>query len=513
MRKRWRARRLTGALAAPLALAGMMTVTPPAGAAACTDWNGSQPGGAADVRLTGVAAVSLCDVWAVGYQKPLSGPVIEHWTGGSWATVSPGVDKGILYGVSAVSASDIWAVGASSLTAQEAQILHWDGSSWTKALTSLADGTGLSAVDSLSATDAWAVGWQHSGDSYHPVAVHWDGSSWSPRPVPDPDISSASDSLLTGVSVVSASDAWAVGQSKAGPFAVRWDGSHWNPVSIPGLSGNDILTGVSAVSAGDVWASGYNLATNQALVLHWDGTAWNRVPSPNPGGNRWNTLSAVTATSARDVWAVGDYADPSYNDLPLVLHWDGSSWAVVTVAAPTQGLDNNLRAVSATPTGQAWVAGTHAGTGSFAAPVPAVPDVTGDSAGVASGVLAAYGLAAGGTTVTHNCPAASNGLTVATSPAAGQQAPFGRAVVLTICDGTTIVPNVLSTTDADAQRRITSVGLTVGTISVDNRCLDIAGDVIAQNPGGGAQVLRGTAVNLTESSGMNNKNKPCPVIA
>lgn len=71
------------------------------------------------------------------------------------------------------------------------------------------------------------------------------------------------------------------------------------------------LYGVSATSASDAWAVGYyDISTNQdrSLVLHWDGSAWTQVPSPNPA-TLTNELYGVSAISANDVWAVGDYTN------------------------------------------------------------------------------------------------------------------------------------------------------------------------------------------------------------
>ena len=44
----------------------------------------------------------------------------------------------------------------------------------------------------------------------------------------------------------------------------------------------------------------------RTLILHWNGKSWTQVPSPNPGGpSHGNLLFGVTATSARNAWAVG----------------------------------------------------------------------------------------------------------------------------------------------------------------------------------------------------------------
>jgi hypothetical protein len=39
----------------------------------------------------------------------------------------------------------------------------------------------------------------------------------------------------------------------------------------------------------------------------WNGSAWKQVPSPSPG--RASSLTSVAATSASNVWAVGDFSN------------------------------------------------------------------------------------------------------------------------------------------------------------------------------------------------------------
>lgn len=66
--------------------------------------------------------------------------------------------------------------------------------------------------------------------------------------------------------------------------------------------------------------------------------------------------------------------------------------------------------------------------------------------------------------------------------------------------GMTFVPNVLSFDDQSARNAINAAGLTVGQITLDNRCFNPAGTVELQNPTGGALVPQGTAVNLREDA-------------
>jgi len=44
-----------------------------------------------------------------------------------------------------------------------------------------------------------------------------------------------------------------------------------------------------------------------ALIARWNGTAWKQEASPSPG--RGSVLRGVAATSASNVWAVGDFSN------------------------------------------------------------------------------------------------------------------------------------------------------------------------------------------------------------
>jgi hypothetical protein len=118
----------------------------------------------------GLAVLSPTNVWAVGASatgEPLDTlrPAAQHWDGTSWSFVPvPNPDQGtrfrtFLSGVAAISANDIWAVGRdSSGTLTE----HWDGTSWS--IISSPDpgklGNSLSGVTALSDGTVAAVGEQ-----------------------------------------------------------------------------------------------------------------------------------------------------------------------------------------------------------------------------------------------------------------------------------------------------------------------------------------------------------------
>jgi len=49
------------------------------------------------------------------------------------------------------------------------------------------------------------------------------------------------------------------------------------------------------------------------------------VPTPNPGGG--SSLSGTSAVSTTDAWAVGHTNPFGGGQVPLILHWNGATWA------------------------------------------------------------------------------------------------------------------------------------------------------------------------------------------
>lgn len=94
--------------------------------------------------LGAVSGTSASDVWAVGTvssfneSHPSPAPLIEHWNGKTW-TVSTlpalGQYENHLTGIAAISPTDAWAVGytftygQNVTTATTPLSFHWDGSS------------------------------------------------------------------------------------------------------------------------------------------------------------------------------------------------------------------------------------------------------------------------------------------------------------------------------------------------------------------------------------------------
>jgi hypothetical protein len=225
--------RRAGVFTAAAVVAVALTGIAPAGASAstCTAWTGVQPPNPDPSfnELNGVAVLSACNAWAVGSYHAGMGTggaqtLILHWNGAVWTQVAspdPGSAENILTGVAAVSATNIWAVGFTFNTGSSAEqtlILHWNGTVWQQVASPGPSSAGsfLQGVAATSASNAWAVGFSSDTDNGpdHTLTFHWNGTAWQRVKSPDP----FGWSVLNGVAATSTRNAWAAGFSfPAGP--------------------------------------------------------------------------------------------------------------------------------------------------------------------------------------------------------------------------------------------------------------------------------------------------------
>lgn len=222
-------------------------------------------------------------------------------------------------------------------------------------------------VSAIAANDVWAVGEYDSlAGTYTPemraITAHWDGFAWSLVPTASVGVSGTT---LTGVAASAAHDVWAIGYSNTygtpQTLVQRWNGSQWSLVSSPAFGGGSSLEAITSLATNDVWAVGTRDGaafgtTVATLAVHWNGSAWSAIPTPNIG-NRWNSLEAVSGSSANDVWAVGSWRHIGGLFQNLALHWNGSQWSIV----PTpnlSGAENQLQAVVAISSNDAWALGS-----------------------------------------------------------------------------------------------------------------------------------------------------------
>ena len=214
-------------------------------------------------------------------------------------------------------------------------------------------GTGneLRAVTCTSASNCWAVGDYDNGPVDASEALHWDGSAWTLAATPNPAGASGGHNDLSGITCVSATDCWAVGEYGANTrqhrtLALRWDGSSWSQVTTPnpgGPPGAWFLAAVSCTAASNCWAVGHHArphGDNVNMALHWNGTSWSWVATPEPDaahGGYIRQLNAIRCVSRTDCWAVGFWAsppDPQVSGTEAV-RWNGSAWS--SVSAPKVG--------------------------------------------------------------------------------------------------------------------------------------------------------------------------------
>jgi len=221
----------------------------------------------------------------------------------------------------------------------------------------------LLSVAPVSQNDVWAVGLENksgfdsSGD--FPLIEHWDGTAWSVSQT------GTQNADLTSVSADSANDAWAVGNvlNNKTLLAERWNGSAWSTVPMPEPAGaiSARIEGVTALSASNAWAVGTfsDNALNLPLIEHWDGTSWSVVPNVPRQVAESNALDGVTAISPNDIWAVGHFSGGSTSqNSQLLMHWNGTSWSLAKPAQVTPGQSNNASvAVTANSSNDVWAVG------------------------------------------------------------------------------------------------------------------------------------------------------------
>lgn len=268
-------------------------------------WNGAKwsvvqspnPGTVSNV-FEAVSALSPDAAWAVGRSSDgvTDAPFAAVWDGAAWTLQQLPTDLagGGLTGVAAVSTDDVWAVGyvgTASTGEERALVLHWDGERWRREQVQAVGGgqSRLTAISVSAADDVWAVGIQHNT----PLFLHFDGRSWD-RTETDMAID------VAAVTAMSADSAWAVGSAVA-----LWDGKTWAERGTSRGEGN--LRGVASVGPDDVWAVGVRpgdkVDDERPLVQRWDGTHWAIVPGT--GGSGSQVLTAVTALSDGTVLGVG----------------------------------------------------------------------------------------------------------------------------------------------------------------------------------------------------------------
>jgi hypothetical protein len=207
-------------------------------------------------------------------------------------------DRNGLLAVRCGSARYCNAVGyyGKNVAPQRNEVLHWNGTRWSRVSAPNPAGTGSSAANDLlalacgSGTNCWAAGYASNGKTHNQM-LHWNGRSWTKATAPNPSASTPLvDNELRAATCSSTRNCWAVGQQA--------------------------ILGSTAIM-------------NEAL--HWNGKHWSLVKTPNPGGtasaNYVSRLLSVRCTSASSCWAVGEQSTGSVFHQEI-LFWNGGKSSV-----------------------------------------------------------------------------------------------------------------------------------------------------------------------------------------
>jgi len=181
----------------------------------------------------------------------------------------------------------------------------------------------LTRISMLSATDGWAVGWD--GSTLDGLILHYDGHSW--KQVQGPINSYGFSSLQ----MLSDTDGWATDG-----WVVHYDGHRWTPQPIPASMEPDknpvLLQSVSMTSPTEGWAVGIAQKpfgtphppneTDAGVILHYLNGQWSLYRTiPNA------MLKDVQMTSPDDGWIAG--SNEAGDGSPLLLHYTHGAWTQV----------------------------------------------------------------------------------------------------------------------------------------------------------------------------------------
>ena len=223
-----------------------------------------QPGNASGFSVLLAAGRS---VWVLGGTNPggQSSPVAEIRAGNSWhAQPLPARLTDFISDASAPAANDIWAISGYGR-----YVLRWDGTRWHVAKRWREEGT-LSGVTAVSATDAWVFGTSVTG-ARTIGTWHFDGRSWA-------SVTGAGRDIYTA-SALSARDIWAISAGRNGDTIEHYGGRGWRAQRtgrlLRGIWWHDIL----AVSPGNVWMVGDTATkpgSGRIVLAHWSRGHWRR---------------------------------------------------------------------------------------------------------------------------------------------------------------------------------------------------------------------------------------------
>ena len=282
------------------------------------------------IQLSDIAADATNDAWAIGSAR-MQGqasfqPVVEHWDGRGWHTVTlPGSVLTTLgtssarATIGASSPANVWAFGMGGYW------LHWNGKQWTAGrLARPAPGALGPYVGSplvFGPSNVWAFGdYQTKAGALVPYGLHYNGQTWKSFTAPGMYGFAAE-------SAVSPDDIWGLmnaGVSGSGDVLTRWDGSRWATKALPAtLTSSATLYSILARSDSDVWVGGKSRKTGDGVVAHWDGSAWSIDTFQPVKDFPVDALVQMVPDGKNGIWAL---ASCTLGSCWRLWHYTGGQW-------------------------------------------------------------------------------------------------------------------------------------------------------------------------------------------
>jgi Fibronectin type III domain len=320
-----------GTMALPVGASGARAASSPSGAPRV-------PTGASTAfdptlaLLTSLTCPGPKSCFAVGHTDDVVAEV-AHWDGVRWSVTRSfrtGTTFSQFDGVSCASEKSCFAVGTRWSGPQPSRTLvgKWDGSAWSVSASPSPAGGYLQQVACSSASACTAIGFANADA----LVEHWNGTAWTIDSTP----TSPSDSshFLKGVACPTAKLCFVVGSDAAGKARIeQWDGAHWTDLTPVTHRRFSTLSGVACSDATNCTAVGDG--DLKTLVEHWNGKSWSVSQSPNAAGNNLlDSLDEVSCPTRTSCFAVGNSLAAGSSIHPLLEHWNGTKWAILTVPTP-----------------------------------------------------------------------------------------------------------------------------------------------------------------------------------
>ena len=229
-------------------------------------------------------------------------------------------------------------------------------------------------VSMVSATDGWAVGqiWdrQQSNSLPQTLITRLVNCRWS---VVGRSISSAA---LTDIAMTAPDDGWAVGMTAGSASLYAWQPdqlillhyTHGAWQRVP-LNDGHFLVGhvLRMISPSEGWLYLIYQGAPGSILYHYQNGVWNRVPLPSQLQSR--VVYDLAASGPNDCWLVAN-TDPTHNNSPIIAHYTNGHWQFWS-GALFAGLAPRLDTVRIVAPASVWVLGIYSyqnATGSTAGP-------------------------------------------------------------------------------------------------------------------------------------------------